>query len=120
MACLPWELQRGKAENWAPCTFLCWKFGHVTCHMIMLSTCPFSSVAGSTYTRDAIRALPILIAGLFIPRAETWCHVPGFPFAYYYRGSKFTAINFSIRFFVLLSIYRHEYMHLSEHMCVEL
>ena len=52
-------------------------------------------------TRDATRALPTLIAGLFTPSSieqKKWHHIPGSPFAYYYRGSKFTAITLVLVF----------------------
>ena len=51
MACLPRELQRGKAEKAGglPVHFSVEKLGHMTCHMIALSTCPSSSVAGPTF-----------------------------------------------------------------------
>ena len=103
MACLPWELQRGKAENWAPCTFLrrkTWSrdVSHDRIKYVSILLCGRPNFR---LTRDATGALPTLIAGLstpFYPRAEKWCHVPGSPIAYYYKGSKFTAITLVLVF----------------------
>jgi hypothetical protein len=103
MACLPWELQRGKAENWAPCTFLRWKtwsrdMSHDCVKYMSILLCGWPNFR---LTRDVTRALPTLIAGLFTPSSleqKKWHHVPGTPFAYYYRGSKFTAITLVLVF----------------------